>query len=89
MRHINFYYRGWLSGRLTREAGAPSGTRMEWTTATTGRAHHSHPDWNWFSSNDQAWAIIDKCAEIGKKHGELLGLFIIQVMGGGWGIGSS
>ena len=30
--------------------GPEAGSRMEWAA---GRAHHSHPDWAWFSHNQQ------------------------------------
>ena len=65
-------YSGWLSGKLKRGVDKPEAdTRIEWTSAAEGRAHHSHPDFKWFSDNEQAWAIIDKCKHIADKKGVL------------------
>lgn len=61
---------GWLSGKLKRETGPAEGSRIEWCSAAANRAHHSHPDWNWFATNEQAWAVIDKCEEIAKLQGK-------------------
>ena len=64
-------FSGWLSGKLRRGvAGPEEGTRIAWTSAASGRAHHSHPDYQWFSSNEQAWGVIEKCEEIAKTKSE-------------------
>ena len=63
---LSLIYRGWLSGKLKRGMSAPDAdSRVAWSA---GRAHHSHPDWNWFCNNDQAWTVLDKVEEIGKTH---------------------
>ena len=73
-------YSGWLSGKLKRGVDKPEAdTRIEWTSAAEGRAHHSHPDFKWFSDNEQAWAIIDKCKHIADKKGGL-GLLCILLL---------
>ena len=70
---------GWLSGKLNRGTDKPqSGTRIEWSSSGSGRAHHSHPDFKWFSGNEQAWGVIDKCQEIAKQKG-LMTLYSVFV----------
>ena len=46
--------------------GPEEGSRMEWAA---GRAHHSHPDWAWFSDNEQVWKILDTVEDIGNGKG--------------------
>jgi len=59
---------GWLSGKIRRGMSAPEPeSRVGWSA---GRAHHSHPDWAWFSSNEQAWGILDKVEEITNQTGK-------------------
>ncbi len=61
-------FRGWLSGKLKRGMSSPEqNTRVAWSA---GRSHHSHPDWAWFSSNDQAWNILETAEKIAKKQSE-------------------
>ena len=64
------FNRGWLSGRMKRETGPPSDSRIAWSSAGDKRAHHSHPDWKWFSDNDHAWNVLDTCETIAKELGK-------------------
>ncbi|KAK2168209.1 hypothetical protein LSH36_19g04003 [Paralvinella palmiformis] len=57
---------GWLSGKIQAgSTGAVPGSRMEWAR---GRAHHSHPDFDWFKNNKQVWSILAMLEELAKKH---------------------
>ena len=61
------YFSGWLSGKVKKGSTGPeAGSRMEWAA---GRAHHSHPDWAWFSHNQQVWNILDAVEDIAKTKG--------------------
>ena len=63
-------FSGWLSGNIHRDSEKPTeGTRIAWSQEVKGRAHHSHPDFDWFAKDGHAFSVLDKAQEIAAKHG--------------------
>ena len=56
-----------MSGKVKKGSTGPvAGSRMEWAA---GRAMHSHPDWAWYSDNQQVWRILETVEEIAAEKG--------------------
>jgi len=59
---------GWLSGKMSRNAGsAPAGSRVQ-ATQRDGNKTQANPDWDSMAAREQTWNIIDKLGEIAKAN---------------------
>jgi len=59
---------GWLSGKMSRNAGAPpAGSRVQ-ATERDGNKSQANPDWESMAGREQTWNIIDKLGEIAKVN---------------------
>ena len=59
-----------MSGKIKSDSKAPAeGSRIAWSQEEKGRAHHSHPDFDWFAKDGHAFSVLAKVEEMAKKHG--------------------
>lgn len=58
---------GWLTGKITRDGGAPEGSRVGWAQST-GAKMQSHPSFDALN-RDAVWALLDGMAAAAAAHG--------------------
>ncbi len=64
---------------MSRETGAPAGTRVHHISTTGRRPIQSHPSFDQLNT-ERTWLVLDECAKVAKELGATVPQVIIVIL---------